>query len=475
METAMCNGFDTECPVAYRPDGSVCAGGMCVHGQCIIGVDPTDDDTTHEIHVHHTRDGNNELITITTTRKSDGSTFTKEHLIETNKLHEAQRNAEELAMENLKKITEEKKAAKAKIREEQYEKDVSNMVLRLEEAEKARLANMTHEELEVANNKTAAAGKNEKKAVEKSPQELDDESPEHVKFVESLNNDNNPIRYLKSHKVPQAQQQCAAGLCCNKHVNVFFPYGHLCGQPADPCKVGICSGQSSECYSVGVADGFKCPQGRCFDGECIKDCYGECCDGSSPKEDGEECETSGKCFNGVCVKPCYGDCCELGQNFAKPDGAPCIEGTCQEGRCVGDELTTSTEAGAAGAADPLGGNKAIAVVLDEGKKATDLEAMWSKVIDEEHKVHEAHKTKVQQERQAELAADKQNSNNTSLLQTSTTTSTENKYWLAGMIGAGGLVGLLVIILVIVLVVSRSHKKEQAKKQAQDSEYYYEKF
>ena len=480
VETAYCNGFDVECPINYKPDGSICTGGMCVHGQCIAGVDPTDTDTTHEIHVHHTRDGENELITITTTRKSDGSTFTKDHLVDTNAMLEMQRLAQEKAQKIIKEQEEQAKAEKAKIRKQQFDKDVQDTKRRLLEEEAKRLANMTNAELEAYNNKTAAPVNND----EPSDDELADQTEEHLRFVASLDHPGNPLREFMGVNNTSIYSQCTSGLCCNTRRNIFFPYGHICGQPKNPCQVAICSGQSSECYPVAVTDGFECPNGLCFEGECIKNCYGECCDGRRPKEDGTECETNGKCFNGICVRNCYGDCCEVNQNFAKPDGAPCEDGTCHDGKCVKEESATGDNESST-SEDPLKGKNIVAVINEEEQKDSELTKMWKKTIEEEHREQKERKEKEAEERKKKLdeeakAKAKQITDASATYQAELKAANEEKaaktkWHKYVLIGGAAFVGFLIIVAIIVAAVKHSNKKKQEEKDAQDSEYYYEKF
>lgn len=489
MEPAECDGFAPECAINFRPDGSTCGGGMCVHGQCILGVDPTDDDTTHEVHVHTTRDGKFELIQVTTTRKSDGSTITKELLVEEDAIAKLQAEAEKKAAEALQKEVEEKKAAKLLVRQQQFERDVNDTMRRITEEEQKKIDNMSRAELEEHLNKTANANstdttQKDKKPVdpktEMTPEELIDETSEHQRFVESLDHEGNPIRHnrVRTTGLTHAYMQCTSGLCCNMRTNMFFPYGHLCGQPANACQVAVCSGESSECYPINVKNGFRCPQGRCFDGECIAACYGECCDGKLAKLDGEQCESNGKCFNGVCVRPCVGDCCEVNNNFAKPDGAPCFGGTCESGKCKkeGGDMPAAGQK-----VDPLNGQKAVAVILEEKPKETNLESMWSKFTEQEHADRAAHKAKLEAQKEAEHKANLKAQQDAAagaqkdLLQAAADKAEEAKTWMIGLIVGGAFVGLLVIVLIIVAIVVSSRKKKQAKKEAQDSEYYYEKF
>lgn len=481
-ETAYCDGFDAECPISYKPDGAICTGGMCVHGQCILGVDPTDDDTTHEIHVHHTADGENELITVTTTRKSDGSTFTKEQLIDTNAMREMQRAAEAKARQALEEEYAKKKAEKERIRKEQFDKDVADTKRRIEEEEARRVANMTRAELEelaqqnkTANATSAAHGQDD----ELTDEEKEDLTQEHLDFVATLDHEGNPLRELKDLNNTHEYSQCTSGLCCNLRRTQFYPYGHICGQPKNPCQVAICSGQSSECYPVAVQDGFACPDGRCFEGECIKDCYGDCCDGKLPKADGAECEGDGKCFNGICVRSCYGDCCEAGQNFAKPDGAPCVDGTCQSGKCVKEGGASSSDAAAAD------GNVRHVAVVHSTEEEDALEEMWKKTVEEEHAEAEARREKehAARKRALDAAADAEIdaiSSEAATLKDSLKASKESsakskKISLITLACCGGVVCLLAVVLVIVVLVNHANKKKQAEKDAQDSEYYYEKF
>jgi len=472
METAYCNGFDPECAINYKPDGSVCNGGMCVEGNCIQGIDPTDDDTTHKIHVHHTADGENELITVTTTRISDGSTFTKEVRVDKNVMMLAKKAAEEQAAAELAKQYAEKKAEKEKIRTEQAKKDAEDAKRRLEEEKKKELENMTAEEL----NKTLSKVNDESSSA-LTPEELEDQTPEHAHFLDTLDHDGNPLRYYRDKEpIDTIYAQCKDGLCCNRRTHGFFPYGHICGQPNDPCKVAICSGQSSECYPINVENGFKCPNGRCYEGECIKNCYGECCDGIEAKPEGTSCEGNGKCFNGVCVRECYGDCCEPEQSFAKPNGARCSVGTCNNGRCVPEDKPSMKE-------DP-DTHQYIPVVYDEPKE-TELEKMWNKLIDDEHKKKEEyHKKKLEREKAeiesrtakkvAEIEANAA-ANEEAALQAAKESNSNSKYWKIAIIASCVVGGFLIIVLIIVAIVSRNNKKKADKKKAQDSEYYYEQF
>lgn len=95
--------------------------------------------------------------------------------------------------------------------------------------------------------------------VQKTEEELADETEAHQKFLDSIDNDANPYRDLRNKSSSTETDraalyaQCQSGLCCTKR-KTFFPYGHICGQPKNDCQIAICSGQSAECYTINRID-----------------------------------------------------------------------------------------------------------------------------------------------------------------------------------------------------------------------------
>ena len=133
-----------------------------------------------------------------------------------------------------------------------------------------------------------------------------------------------------------APPSCTSGACCDVTEKRVLDDGRPCANKT--CFVGVCDGRSSECAYVHAASGTLCPDGKCFEGQCIKNCIGQCCriDGVTPRTDGSVCH-DGYCFAGTCVKSCKGDCCDTihGVPQAKADGAACNsgEGYCVKGEC----------------------------------------------------------------------------------------------------------------------------------------------
>jgi len=293
---------------------------------------------------------------------------------------------------------------------------------------------------------------------EKTPEELADENSEHEKFLDSLEFDSNPYRHFR-HTVRNATvfAQCSAGLCCTRR-RTFFPYGHICGKPANPCQIAICSGQSAECYTIAAKNGTACANGSCYDGECVKNCIGECCEGKFAKQDGTEC-SDGMCVSGVCVRNCKGDCCEVGQSFAKPDGAPCDGGVCEKGECkienasANDDIaTTATSA----VKQPV-----VAVIHEAEETPSTLDTVWKKLVGDEKadkKIADKKEAeRIRNEKNAE-AAEKikiiknDTENYQAALKAANEQNTSYKYSKIILIVAGAVAGFLLIVFIIVVIV-----------------------
>ena len=114
---------------------------------------------------------------------------------------------------------------------------------------------------------------------------------------------------LKIHHHYVSMPVCKEGACCDTEKQEVFPKGHNCTERA--CYVGVCDGKTFGCEYTPAPAGTACEGGSCFDGVCVKDCIGMCCDddGVSPREDGSACG-DGFCFKGACIKNCKGECCE---------------------------------------------------------------------------------------------------------------------------------------------------------------------
>jgi len=153
---------------------------------------------------------------------------------------------------------------------------------------------------------------------------------------------------------------CKEGACCDVEKKEVFEKGHNCTERT--CYMGTCDGKTFGCNYVPAPAGTPCPSGSCFDGVCVKNCIGACCDDDeeTAREDGSPCG-DGFCFRGACIKNCKGECCEplklysadraennrfealgiqtskLYGKFmqAKVDGSPCDNnnGYCMKGEC----------------------------------------------------------------------------------------------------------------------------------------------
>jgi hypothetical protein len=153
---------------------------------------------------------------------------------------------------------------------------------------------------------------------------------------------------------------CKTGACCDIKKLEVLEKGKNCTEKV--CYMGNCDGEHSECEYSPSPSGTPCPDGYCFDGVCVKNCLGMCCDDdddTKPKEDGLPC-ADGFCFRGTCIKNCEGECCEPLELFAdsraehyknkrfgvkpnygtflqaKVDGSPCNgnNGYCVKGECT---------------------------------------------------------------------------------------------------------------------------------------------
>jgi len=315
-------------------------------------------------------------------------------------------------------------------------------------------------------------------------EESSDNTEAHQKFLDSLEYEGNPYKIYRHLNVTSEFSQCTTGLCCGKR-NRFYPYGHICGQPADPCKLAICSGQSSECYTISAKNGTACPDGVCFDGECVKNCVGECCDGKLAKEDGTEC-TDGMCVSGVCVRKCKGDCCEVGQSFAKPDGAPCNGGLCENGECIRSNDDKPAEQVNIGTpAKSAANNVVVAVVNEEKEVASALDKAWSSLVGEEKKDKAAEAEKKLKEEKAKKDAEAsatisrikaENEDYQATLKAAKDEDNgEFKHAKLILIIAGAFVGLLLIVLLIALIVKRSRNNDAKKRDEEKAEEAYESF
>jgi hypothetical protein len=161
------------------------------------------------------------------------------------------------------------------------------------------------------------------------------------------------------HKHRVSLPVCKTGACCDTKNQEVFEMGTNC--TAKECFVGTCDGKHSGCEYTTAPAGTVCKGGYCFDGVCVKNCLGACCedDEETAKDDGSTC-MDGFCFRGACIKICNGECCEplklfadtreqeyrnqrlgLKPNYgkfmqAKVDGSPCLnnDGYCMKGECT---------------------------------------------------------------------------------------------------------------------------------------------
>ncbi len=167
-----------------------------------------------------------------------------------------------------------------------------------------------------------------------------------------------------------AQGTCSAGTgVCSAPVKpdgTACDDGNACTQ-MDACEAGACTGgaqtdcvQTDDCHDPGVCDPMT--------GLCSNPAKPT----GTPCDDGNACTGLDKCQNGVCAGG-IADCAPLdechdagtcdpatGQCDApvKPDGAPCSNGVCQGGACVGNTSTGGSggSTGGSGAGGSTGGS-----------------------------------------------------------------------------------------------------------------------
>jgi hypothetical protein len=463
-----CDGFKSECELSKKPDGIACPAGACIMGKCIVGVDPSDDNTYHEIHVHHDVAAGEDLVKVVTTRKLDGTKIVKEFTISAVEEEREKKSAEKVATKAHKE--EEKKLEKAQL------------------------------------NTPAPAASNIKITHSDSP--YTEVHMDQATRLARLNHAKNPllIQHLTDLSEEPTFAQCVKGLCCNTTSHHFSKYGEPCGRSKNPCAMKVCSGNDAMCHTVNTPDGEVCPGGLCFEGACVKNCVGPCCDSNGNSlSDGTKCGADGWCFNGICARNCTGDCCEPFHNFAKPDGAPCMRGVCQAGVCQEAEqtqtqtqtqttpsLTNALPSSLTPSSTPsiptnFDMQNIIPLTSSEHhapKKDEELEKMWAKLIQDENKEKEARRAAKEAAKStntytpttsyASLQASASNLASSASNASKTGLSTTSKIILI----AGSSVGLIIIVAIVAVVVSSKKKKNaetQKKRQDQETEYYYEKF
>jgi WD40 repeat protein len=177
---------------------------------------------------------------------------------------------------------------------------------------------------------------------------------------------------------------CADGVCCNTACNAgacdacsiatgaaadgtcaplngpVCDDGDSCTQ-TDTCQAGACVGTNPVTDGTGCDDANSCTQ--------TDTCQSGACTGTNPVtdgtgcDDGNACTQTDTCQTGVCTgaKPLVCDavdeCHDAGtcdsktgmcDQAAKPDGAPCSDGTCEGGVCTGDLTVVGCGCGVSG-------------------------------------------------------------------------------------------------------------------------------
>ena len=511
MRDTVCDGETPACTPNVLEDGSACPGGSCVHGFCVKGIDPTDQDAVHEVHIHivpkephelspeeaamraladdseeEEEDSKEELMTVITTT-ADGEVTETSMRLPLNALEKAK--AKSLQMGS---SANEKNDKKAKTREEQVEAAARALIEAeknkniTENAEGATLNGTTVFNETAAFNttslpqQTVLATKNETVQTHNATHRGNEEelSPTLKAFsaaypmpavgsIDKLTGlvMNDPAHYT-----------CDKGECCDTKRGVFLPRGFQCAVPKNLCQVAACSGYSSDCYTIDRPNGAICPGGKCFEGECIANCVDECCDHhNEPRPNGVKCGENGYCFEGTCVHNCEGECCNE-HGFAKEDGTNCTLGFCLEGKCLQTRDNTDAEATAEGM-QPEQALKAVSTLRKTAPRNMEEEwnAMLKRDAEEKHeeKLREVREENEARERQEKIEAARKSADNALLkeanLQTKNSEKNKSNAKLAVTIAACG-VAVLAVVALIVFAVAKSRKKK-----AQEQNDFYEKF
>jgi len=513
MRDTVCDGETPACTPNILEDGSACPNGSCVHGFCIKGIDPTDQDAVHEVHIHvvpkekreltpeeaalrtysdedseeEDSDSMEELMTIIT-KEADGEVTERSLRIPLNALEKAKKRSLQMGTESANKNSD-----KAKTREEQVEAAARALI----EAEKynATLAqNATAANATVAQNATVT--QNITSTVNATATNLR-KTPTSLVHNMTDGLTKTTLAFSTAYPMPQAGQidpltgmirpetlnRCRSGVCCDLSRGVFFSRGFQCDVPKNLCKVAACSGYSDKCFVMNRPNGSICPRGQCYEGECIASCVGECCDHQNmPRPDGVKCGENGNgyCFGGACVSKCEGECCnEFG--FAKEDGATCTNGFCLEGKCLqtrDDMKEEAIEEAIANGVDPEEAPKVMTQY--QHAKPRNMEEEWNKMMakeEEEKRQERLQKIKEENEEKARAATvdsalkasmDLTIHNSNLLEANNKKTMKTGKYVIIGGIAV---VAFLALIAIIVGIIAKSRKN----KQEQEQDEFYDKF
>lgn len=519
MRDTVCDGETAACTPHVLEDGAACPGGSCVHGFCVKGIDPTDQDAVHEVHIHvvpkeqrelspeeaamraiaddedgedsEDEDSKEELMTIITT-EADGKVTERSVRLPLNALERAKAKSLQMGA-----AATDKNDKKAKTREEQVEAAARALI----EAERNKNATETVENAEtaalnstlalnstVALNTTSPLQQNATETEEASAaqqsssgEELSDtlkafSAAYPMPTVGSVDPLTGSVRLVST----AASNRCAEGECCDTSNGVFFPRGFQCAVPKNLCQVAACSGYSTVCYTIDRPNGAVCPGGKCFEGECISDCVGECCDHhNEPRPNGVKCGENGYCFEGTCVSKCEGECCNE-HGFAKEDGAGCTLGFCLEGKCLQTRDNMDADAAAEAVAEGMTPEQALKAVPTLRRTAPrNMEEEWNQMLRREAaEKHEAKLRAVREEneeraRQEKVDAARKSADSVVLKEASLQAAHSKKdaklvKWI--LIGGGCGVAVLAVVALIAVAVAKSRKRK-----AQEQNDFYEKF
>jgi len=474
MENVVCDGETTICTPRVLEDGSACPGGSCVHGFCIKGIDPTDQEAVHQVHIHivpkvsdpqavklgedsesEDSEPNEELMTIITKEK-DGRVIEREIRIPLNALEKAKAKSLDTAISSIHK---------AEIKEEQKKAEVNKETLKLM-LDEARAQNITN--VAQSNNTVGGAqNKTDPYRLSAATKYFSEEYP--MPAIGAID----PLTGVA--RLTNALTGCSEGKCCDTRYGVFYSRGFQCDTPKNLCQMAACTGYSKNCYYMNRPNGAVCPGGNCFEGECIKSCLDECCDHLyHARPDGVSC-SKGFCFSGLCVSNCTDQECCTEFDFAKEDGSPCTNGFCFNGKC---EQTRDKEEEHYDEKGNLVKPAADYAEVRVGSTET-MEDKWRKMIkkDKERKKQEkaerAEIRKLEKKHQEEILQAKQRASiaeaTRASLQSAQLANSKRNYTIA-LIVLGVAVAVLVVIAIIVAAVVRRQKKHN---KVQDD--YYEKF
>jgi len=507
MKDTYCDGETAVCTPTILEDGAACPGGSCVHGFCIKGIDPTDQDAVHEVHIHvvpkekhelspeeaaiqalaedddeeEDSDSMEELMTIIT-KEANGEVTERSMRIPRNALEKAKKKSLQMSTESAKKND-----SKSKTREEQVEAAARALIAQEKNATLAQNATLIQnatvaqnatlvQNATVAQNATIAKKPTaDNNTLSKTLEAFSVEVPmPRLGEIDPLTGE---IRIATS-------PRCSEGACCDLSRGVYFSRGFQCDVPKNLCKVAACSGYSDKCFTMNRPDGTVCPGGQCYEGECIAKCVGECCDHQHmPRPDGVACNENGFCFEGTCVHKCEDECCnEFG--FAKEDGASCTNGFCLEGKCLktrDDMKQEAVEEAIAEGIDPEDSQAMRGIITKLNKvKPHNMQEEWEKMMKKEEEEKRQEKLeKMREENEEKERNDKIEAAKSVSLKAVTDTAKANEETVERknalmkklMIGMGIGVACLALIAIIVGIVASSRKQ----KQVQEQEEYYDKF